>query len=108
MKPASSAPEEMGGDNKSPAHGQIEKTESKLPKLSLSGWAILHSGYARCAGSMLPNPASSALRQDRRRTRSRRRKRPPPGGRARRLNRVAAIRGTHRAHGCGMADLARD
>jgi hypothetical protein len=42
----------MGGDNKSPAHGQIEKTESKLPKLSLSGWAILHSGYARCAGSM--------------------------------------------------------
>ena len=33
LKPASSAAEEMGGDNKSPADGEIEKTESKLPKL---------------------------------------------------------------------------
>jgi hypothetical protein len=96
----------MGGDNKSPADGKIEKTESKLPKLSrgrhrIRAMRVVPARYfqiqqvALCAKTTGKPGQGAGSAYD------------PMAGRDNR-DRVAAIRGTHRAHGRGMADLARD
>jgi hypothetical protein len=108
VKAATSAPEEMGGDNKSPADGVLKKAESKLPKLGREVGRhrirAMHVVLARCfqiqqvalGAKTTGKPGQGAGSAHH------------PVARRDDRDRVAAIRGTHRAHGRGMPDLARD